>query len=80
MRIAILNARRTKINPEEVVMRILKKLENIFAAVAFAEAGEPETARELLKEKTGEGRKQTREPIYGTVEREEHIKQHPSRA
>lgn len=31
-------------------MRLLKKLEDIFAAVAFAEAGEFETARKMLKE------------------------------
>lgn len=60
-------------------MRILKKVENIFAAVAFAEAGEPETAMELLKEETGDkgGR---REPLYAKVKGEERIKQHPSRA
>ena len=28
----------------------LKKLENIFAAVAFAEAGEFDTAKEMIKE------------------------------
>ncbi len=31
-------------------MKLGKKLENIFAAAAFAEAGEPETAREIMKE------------------------------
>lgn len=31
-------------------MGITKKLENMFAAAAFAEAGEHETAREILKE------------------------------
>ena len=31
-------------------MKLLKKIENIFAAVAFAEAGEFETARQLAKE------------------------------
>ena len=29
---------------------IAKKLENAFAAVAFAEAGEHETAREIMRE------------------------------
>jgi hypothetical protein len=31
-------------------MKFLRKLENIFAAAAFAEEGEVETARELLNE------------------------------
>jgi len=31
-------------------MKILKKLENVFAAAAFAEAGEFETAREMVNE------------------------------
>lgn len=31
-------------------MKFFRKLENIFAAAAFAEEGEVETARELLKE------------------------------
>lgn len=30
--------------------KLLKELENIFAAITFAEAGEYETAKELLKE------------------------------
>lgn len=30
--------------------RFLKRLENIYAAVAFAEAGEFETAREIMRE------------------------------
>ena len=30
--------------------KFMKKIENIFAAVAFAEAGEHETAREILRE------------------------------
>ena len=31
--------------------RLVKKLENIFAAAAFAEAGEVESAREMLRER-----------------------------
>lgn len=31
-------------------MKILRRLENIFSAVAFAEAGEHETARQILRE------------------------------
>lgn len=31
-------------------MKFLRKLENVFAAAAFAEEGEVETAREILKE------------------------------
>jgi hypothetical protein len=58
-------------------MSILKKFEDIFAAVAFAEAGEPETARELLKE---EDKGQRRAPQYSKVKREEQIRHHPSRA
>jgi hypothetical protein len=30
--------------------KLMKKIENIYAAVAFAEAGEHETAREILRE------------------------------
>ena len=30
--------------------KFIKKIENIYAAVAFAEAGEHETAREILRE------------------------------
>ena len=32
-------------------MKLMKKLEEIFSAIAFAEAGEAETAREFLKER-----------------------------
>ncbi len=31
-------------------MKLLKRIENIFSAVAFAEAGEHETARRILKD------------------------------
>lgn len=40
--------------------KLLKKLENIYAAVAFAEAGEVDTARDILRE---EERPQKRERI-----------------
>ncbi len=30
--------------------KLIKKLENIYAAVAFAEAGEADTAREIMRE------------------------------
>lgn len=39
---------------------LLKKLENIYAAVAFAEAGEHDTAKDILKE---EKRTQKRDRI-----------------
>jgi heme exporter protein D len=38
--------------------KIMKKLEDIYAAVAFAEAGEVDTARDILRE---EKREQKRE-------------------
>lgn len=44
-------------------MKLLKRLENIFSAVAFAEAGEHETARQILKENDEDitaGRRQKR--------------------
>jgi hypothetical protein len=31
--------------------KLVKKLENIFAAAAFAESGEAETAREIIRER-----------------------------
>jgi hypothetical protein len=42
---------------KEEVMKIIERLENTFAAVAFAEEGEHETARLILREKgTGASR------------------------
>jgi hypothetical protein len=35
---------------EDAMKNFLKKLENIYTAVAFAEAGEFDTAREMMKE------------------------------
>jgi hypothetical protein len=35
--------------------KLVKKLENIYAAAAFAEAGEIESAREMLRERKSEG-------------------------
>jgi hypothetical protein len=40
--------------------KLIKKLETMYAAVAFAEAGEVETAREIMRE---EDRAQKREHI-----------------
>jgi hypothetical protein len=34
--------------------RLVKKLENIYAAAAYAEAGEFESAREMLRERKSE--------------------------
>lgn len=34
--------------------KLMKKLENIYAAAAFAETGEFETAREMLRERKSE--------------------------
>jgi hypothetical protein len=42
-------------------MNFMKKIENVFAAVAFAEAGEVETARQILREDDdGQGRENRR--------------------
>lgn len=41
-------------------MKIFRKLEQIFSAVAFAESGEHETAREILKEHDDMPRKKER--------------------
>lgn len=40
-------------------MKLLKKIETLFAAVAFAEEGEHETAKKMVEEtrEAGEGRK-----------------------
>ena len=51
----------------------LKKLDAIFAAVTFAEAGEFETARDLLRGGDGEG-KAGRRP---TRERQRHLRPLP---
>lgn len=45
---------------------LLKKLETMFAAAAFAEAGEQETARQLLKEQA-DLRKTTRQSARPTM-------------
>lgn len=44
--------------------KMLKKLEDVFAAAAFAEAGEHETAKEMLGEKkrTGKRDRTTKKP------------------
>ena len=41
--------------------RFFEKLANLMAAVAFAEEGDAETARELLAEAEGDGRRDTDE-------------------
>ncbi len=41
---------------------LTEKLERIFMAVAFAEEGEYETAREILKEKRLEQKRETQSP------------------
>ncbi len=38
------------IKKEGIMKKLLKKLENVYAAVAFAEAGEFDTAREIMRE------------------------------
>lgn len=40
-------------------MRLFKKLENMFASAAFAEAGEHETARQIAAEEIPEDKGQT---------------------
>lgn len=42
--------------------RILKKLENIYAAAAFAEAGEFDTAREIMSEEEREEKRDRKTP------------------
>ncbi len=59
-------------------MKILKKIEDAFAAVAFAEAGEFDTAREMVKEDTP----QTKATQSGYSEGSGHsdINEQPSKA
>lgn len=45
---------------EGIMKKLLKKFENIYAAVAFAEAGEVDTARDIMRE---EDRARKRERI-----------------
>jgi hypothetical protein len=40
-------------------MKMFKKLEKIFTAAAFAEAGEFETAREIMREKDSDRKRDT---------------------
>ncbi len=42
-----------------MVKRFIKKLENIFIAITFAESGEFETAREILRERKREQKRDT---------------------
>lgn len=46
-------------------MKLGKKLEKIFSAVAFAEAGEHETARQILKEEEPRTEIKGREVLKG---------------
>ena len=48
-------------------MKLFKKLDNLFAAAAFAEEGEFETAREIAAEKTRTGSEQAVEDSRCTV-------------
>jgi hypothetical protein len=46
-------------------MKLLKKLEDVFAAAAFAEAGEFETAKEMVKDEIGTQEKSQRTDFSG---------------
>jgi len=46
----VLNTSITFEAKEKKMKKLMKKIENIYAAVAFAEAGEHETAREIMRE------------------------------
>jgi hypothetical protein len=49
---------------EEIMKNFLKKFEDIYSAVAFAEAGEHETAKEILRgEKRTQKRDKTRKQL-----------------
>jgi hypothetical protein len=61
-------------------MKILKRLENIFSAVAFAEAGEHETARQILKENEKEMAAERNKTGTVMTEKREHISHYPSKA
>jgi len=61
-------------------MKIFKKIEDAFAAVAFAEAGEHETAREMLKD-DGHGKGSTKRVENVSVSGgHEDVAGHPSKA
>ena len=54
--------------------RLMRRLEDIFAAVAFAEEGEHETAREMLKEsKSSTPETMTEAPVVYTFDFEQAI-------
>jgi hypothetical protein len=65
---------------KEDAMNVMKKLENIFSAVAFAEAGEHETARQILKENKEKGTAERKEASAGKPKKHEHATPTPSRA
>ena len=60
MDIVIHNHKRPQWERRVTMKRLLKKLENIYSAAAFAEAGEFDTAREIMKEEHLEKRDQKR--------------------
>lgn len=61
-------------------MKIFKRLENIFSAVAFAEAGEHETARQFLKENEKERAVVRRKAKSERTGKYEHISHSQSKA
>jgi hypothetical protein len=61
-------------------MKIFKRLENIFSAIAFAEAGEHETARQILKESEQDREAERREAESKRAGKHEHIAPSRSRA
>lgn len=61
-------------------MKFLRRLENIFSAIAFAEAGEHETARQILKENEKERTAERKKAKSERAEKHEHISHSPSKA
>ena len=61
-------------------MKIFKKLEDTFAAAAFAEAGEFETAREMLKDNDEDKGKSTRADNTTTTGGQGNMTELPSKA
>lgn len=59
-------------------MKLRKKLENMFAASAFAEAGEFDTAREIAKEDTDDRRHEKAADEGRPVQHKEHTGMKPS--
>ncbi len=61
-------------------MKILKRLENIFSAAAFAEAGEHETARQILREDVAQDKAKREETGADRAKKHERANPTPSRA